>query len=325
MQDAFYPGLTPEAADKLIAAHDGTLTLLYVWHLRRAGTDAELAAGELCLTLREVNDACEKLTRMGLWSAAQPAGTAAAPAAAARQALPPKAELSVPEPAEELPAYTVEDVTARAAEDSLFRHLQTESAKVLGRRLNTEEAKKLLGIYAHLGMPCEVIMMLLHYCAEDCAARYGEGKRPGMRYIEKEAFIWARNRLFSLEAAEAFIAARGERQQKLHALQEAVQIHGRSLTPSEERYLSSWADMGFGAQAVAIAYDRTVTNTGKLSWNYLNKILLSWHAAGLHSPAEIEEKDGRRPAGARSQGSTPAAVDSETAQDILNGSILDKI
>ena len=49
--------------------------------------------------------------------------------------------------------------------------------------------------------------------------------------------------------------------------------------------------MGFGEEAIAIAAERTVTNTGALKWNYLSKILQSWHQKGLHSPKEIEEKD----------------------------------
>lgn len=52
----------------------------------------------------------------------------------------------------------------------------------------------------------------------------------------------------------------------------------------------SWLDMGFDADCLAIAYDRTVTNTGSLKWNYMNKIVTSWHEKGLHTPADIEAK-----------------------------------
>ena len=54
--------------------------------------------------------------------------------------------------------------------------------------------------------------------------------------------------------------------------------------------------MGFDAEAVSIAYDRTVTNTGALKWSYMNKILQSWNEKSLHTAAEIEEKDRRAPA-----------------------------
>ena len=66
------------------------------------------------------------------------------------------------------------------------------------------------------------------------------------------------------------------------------------LTPSEQRFISSWLDMGFSLDAIELAYDRTVTNTGALKWGYMNKILQTWHEKKLHTPAEIEANDPRR-------------------------------
>ena len=53
--------------------------------------------------------------------------------------------------------------------------------------------------------------------------------------------------------------------------------------------------MGFEIAAVAEAHDRTVLNTGKFSWPYLDKILQAWHSRGLHTLREIQQKDSRRP------------------------------
>lgn len=51
--------------------------------------------------------------------------------------------------------------------------------------------------------------------------------------------------------------------------------------------------MGFGCDAIAEAYDRTVVATGARKWAYLNRILMSWHEKGLHTPEEIETGDPR--------------------------------
>ena len=74
----------------------------------------------------------------------------------------------------------------------------------------------------------------------------------------------------------------------------------------------------FGEEAVAIAYDRTVTSTGSLKWPYMNTILKNWHEKGLHSAQEIEEKDTRRPraASAKSGGGKPIKIDE--LRDIIN-------
>ena len=79
-------------ADKLLAAHDGDVALLYIYLLRTGSGELESAARDLCRTLGEVSAAYEKLQRMGLIS------DGSAPAEAGREPLP-----RHPEPAEELP------------------------------------------------------------------------------------------------------------------------------------------------------------------------------------------------------------------------------
>ena len=56
--------LPAQEADRLIAAHDGDVALLYIYRLRTNCTDDERTARELCMTLREVKEAGEKLDRL---------------------------------------------------------------------------------------------------------------------------------------------------------------------------------------------------------------------------------------------------------------------
>lgn len=75
-------------------------------------------------------------------------------------------------------------------------------------------------------------------------------------------------------------------------------LGARVLTPTERRYMLSWFEMGFDNESILIAYDRTVINTGALKWGYMNKIMLSWHEKGIHTAAEVAERDSRAPASA---------------------------
>ena len=50
-------------------------------------------------------------------------------------------------------------------------------------------------------------------------------------------------------------------------------------------------DLGFETDAILMAYDRTVTQTGGLKWPYMNKIIHNWHDKGLHTPEEIQAGD----------------------------------
>lgn len=264
-------------ADKLIAAHDGDVALLYIYLLRTGSQELESAARDLCRTLGEVSAAYEKLQRMGLL-----AGGSAAPAA---EKEPPRH----PEPAEELPEYEAEDLVRRAKEDAGFAAVVQEAQKVLGHVLSSSDLKRLFGIYDYLALPPEVILMLLNHCVST-----SRNRRPSMRFIEKEAYVWANREILSLEQAEEYIRRSRERREDIDRAKEALNIRGRELTATEGKYIAAWLDMGFGEDCLSIAYDRTVTNTGALKWGYMNKILISWHEKGIHTAAQVQEKDGRR-------------------------------
>ena len=66
--------------------------------------------------------------------------------------------------------------------------------------------------------------------------------------------------------------------------------------------------------ALSVAYDRTVTNTGCLKWNYMKKIVSSWHQKGIHTVQEIEEKDRRTPTPAKNTEPNAPASQAELAR-----------
>ncbi len=286
----------PAARDKLIAAHDGDTALLWLWLCRSGVYNGDRAAEELCRTLGEMDRAYEKLCRMGLY-----------PVTPGRKEAPPA-------PAEELPQYTVNDVLRRSSEDGSFKAVLQEAERVLGRSLSSPDMKILFGIYDYLALPAEVIFVLLNYCTELYRQKYGPGRLPSMRSIEKEAYSWANNEILTLEQAEEFIEDSRSRRSRAEEIKAALGIRGRELTPTERKYVFSWLDMGFSPDALSVAYDRTVTNTGSLKWNYMNKIVSSWHQKGIHTVQEIEEKDCRTPTPAKSTEPNAPASQAELAR-----------
>ena len=265
--------------EKLIDAHDGDVALLYIWLSRRGRFDADDAARELCRTSSEIAKAHEKLVRMKLGQA---------PAAAA-------AEIKLP-PVEELPEYTSEDVVRRSKEDSGFQAVIAQARNKLGRNLSTADMKTLFGIYDYLALPADVIFMLIGYCIDVFAEKYGPGRLPSMRSIEKEAYSWANKEIITIEQADEYIRASAQRRSRAGELKAAMGLGSRVLTPTERKYMTSWFDMGFDNEAILIAYDRTVTNTGALKWGYMNKIMLSWQEKGIRTAEDVRERDTRSPA-----------------------------
>lgn len=286
-------------AEALIAAHDGDVALLYIYLCCRGGEDLERAARELCRTMGEISAAREKLQRMGLLPGERAFQDRPVPA--------PK-----PAPAEELPEYETEDLVRRSREDAGFSAIVTEAQKVLGHVLSSSDLKRLFGIYDYLALPPEVILMLLNHCVS-----ISQGRRPSMRFIEKEAYVWANREIMSLEQAEEYIRSSRRRREDMGRIKESLGIRGRELTATEQKYISSWLDMGFGEECISTAYDRTVTNTGALKWNYMNKILLSWHEKGIHNAAQLEEKEGRRKTAPTRTNTPDKPIDMEALRAIV--------
>lgn len=258
--------------DKLLASGDGSCVMLYLYLLRFSGRsmNARRAAEDLGLPEKTVLSAGRKLRQMGLLN-----GQSARPAA----------------PADELPEYDSAYIVQRTEQDAAFRDLLSEARNILGRSLSTADTRTLFGIYDALGLPPEVILMLMTACTEEIREKYGPGRTPTMRAIEKEAFVWARLEVLTLEQAERLLENRRAKKDAMHLLKQELGIRDRDLSPTEKRYLTDWLELGFGPEAILMAYDRTVTQTGALKWPYMNKIIHSWQEKGLHTPQEIREKD----------------------------------
>ena len=255
---------------KLLGAASGDGALLYIY-LKTGNSPAD-AAQALNLTPARCSCAMATLRQLGLW----------------------QEEKQVKIPVGERPVYSEHDVLAADSGDVEFKSLRGEVERLLGRNLNTEELKILLGFIRYLGLPGDVISVLICYCKERARQR-GSLRNPSLRTIEKEAYAWAEAGIDNLEEAAAFIQTQNVRNTRLHRLKEQLQIRGRNLTAAEARYAVSWLEMGFEDEAVALAYERTCLNTGNMNWAYMNRILQRWHEAGLHTLQAIQSGD-KKPA-----------------------------
>lgn len=281
IQGANTLSLPAEDAEKLLALGSGECALLYLYILRSGGVlDAGAAAKELSRTPEQIAAAAGTLSGAGLITAG---------------------EAPLPGP-DELPVYRTEDILRRSTEDGAFRALLGECQRVLGHTLSGPDLNTLFGIYDRLGMTAETILLLIHHCADTLRRRYGEGRLPTMRTIEKEAFYWANREILTAPQAEEYLAELARRDEETEKIRHALSLAGRDLTPTERKYVESWLSMGYGAEALAIAYDRTVVSTGRLAWAYMDKIVKSWYEKKLFTAEQIEKGDSRTASHGKSTG-----------------------
>ena len=289
--------LPVEEVDKLLREKDGRCALTYLALLRAGGKP--FPAESIGLTERELHQTMERLCALGLVSAA---GRAAPVPADKPDTAEPKLV-----PAAELPQYTAEDIASRMLSDGPMQTVRREAEQLYGRKLTTPEMNMLLGLRDYLGLPADVLMELIHYVFQEYRAERGHAGTPTMRRIEKEAYAWADQEIHTTAQAEEYLQRRQARQELAQQVLQVLQIHDRAPSRTERSYIASWLDMGFGCDAIAEAYDRTVVATGARKWAYLNRILMSWHEKGLHTPEEIETGDPRAAGKRRAAPTAPAA------------------
>jgi DnaD and phage-associated domain len=272
------------AVRALLQKGDGDAALLYLALLRHSGAvPPRSLAGELRWERERIEQAERALREMKL--------------------IAPTAE-ELPAPAEEKPDYTAEEITDQLEHSAGFRELTAQVERRLGKKLSTPDVSALLGLYDYMGLPADVIYLLVCHCAERIARRFGEGRRPSMRQIEREGYAWARRGIDTQAAAAEYLKRYAVRQQAFPQYMRVLQLGDRLPAPTEERYLDVWQEMGFSPDAVALAYDKTMLRCHELKFPYLNGILKKWHEAGLHTVQEIEAGD--RPAKAPSRSAVPA-------------------
>ncbi|MBQ1675666.1 MAG: DnaD domain protein, partial [Oscillospiraceae bacterium] len=128
--------------DKLIARADGDAALLYLFLMRASGgvtpqeAQSRLRWSELRLAAAE-----NTLQQLGLLDGG---------------VTPP------PEPAEERPVYTTDDVAAMLEGDAAFATLVVQIEGKLGKKLKTADLQTLAGLYDDLRMPPDVIYLLVN-------------------------------------------------------------------------------------------------------------------------------------------------------------------
>ena len=268
--------LPAQQADRLIGRGDGDAALLYLCLLRAdRGVTAQELQRKLKWSQLRLHAAETALQELGLIDR------------------PP--EQKPPEPAQERPVYTADDLTDLLTGDAGFRMLVPQTEEKLGKRLKTADLQILAGLYDDLGLPADVIYLLVCHCVARSEERYGPGRRPTLRQIEKEGYHWAQRGLFDQESASRYLRDWNVRRSAMSRYMQVLGLGDRRPVESEERYITDWMDKGFPPETVALAYDKTVFYKKELNWRYLNGILRRWHENGWHTEEEVRQSDSRKP------------------------------
>lgn len=258
--------------DALLQTADGDAALLYLCLMRtESAVTAEQLMQKLSMSALRLQAAQGKLEKLGLIQSHS---------------------LPEPEPAPRQTEYTADELSDMLR-DKEFSMLVQETERSLGKRLTTLDLKRLANLRYEVGLPADVIFLLVKHCVEEQERRFGQGRRPTVAAIEKEGYYWAKRSLFDQESAARYLRTVARRREQTASYMAVLQMGDRRPVEAEERYIHQWMDWGFSPEMVALAYEKTVLKKQGMDWRYLNGILRRWDREGLRTLQEVQE--GKKP------------------------------
>lgn len=207
------------------------------------------------------------------------------------------------------------DVVARQKGCPDFDYLLKTAEQRLGRPLTHGEMETFLYIYDTLGLPVEVILMMLVDVVHKGKVRVKSGFKS---YLEKVAVSWAEQGITTIAAAEQALC----REERRDAAREHIQtLFKLDRTPNllQVEAAVQWIDeWHFSDEVLLVAYEQCRERTGKFQATYMTRMLESWHADGIttaeqaRAASEPKRKSTGKPLQADDE--APAAASDEYEQ-----------
>ncbi|MCL2509137.1 MAG: DnaD domain protein [Oscillospiraceae bacterium] len=175
---------------------------------------------------------------------------------------------------------THEQITARAKESPEIAFLFNEAQKKLGRTIGFDGQCALLMLHDQYGLPVEVILMIIEYCASVGKTAHG--------YITAMGRDWAEREIDTIDKADEQISVLRQCGGAWRELAKLAGIANPRPTGKQSEYLRAWQfELGFTMDMIFAAYEEMANRCTKLSFAYMDKVLRSWHGAGLETPEDV--------------------------------------
>ena len=149
----------------------------------------------------------------------------------------------------------------------------------LERLLTPQDTNLVLYLYETLGFSKELILHLYEYCISK--------NKKKCEYIEAVALSWHQEGIDTVEKAEQ-VSIRYDA--CFNAVNHAFSL-GRLPGARERDFLKRWSSLKLPPELIEEACSRTLLQTGKPDFKYVDKILENWHKNGIHTLKDVEEAD----------------------------------
>lgn len=175
---------------------------------------------------------------------------------------------------------TLEQVITRMNEDKTINGLLNQAQVMLGRSIGFDLQSSVLMMIDTYGLPIEVILELFQYCIDI-------GKSSNA-YILSVAKAWFEKDITTLEKVHQYIDEHNNADKIFKEFAQFTGITSPKATPKQTEYLIKWSNLGFSVNMMVLAYNEGAERTGKISFPYIDKVLLNWHEQGFKTPEDVE-------------------------------------
>lgn len=240
------------------------------------------------------------------------------PAAKTKAPEPPRQEKTeLPDLPENKP--TAGEILARTKEEPELEYLFGQAQKKFGRTIGYDGQCTLLLMHDRYGLPVEVILMIIEYCAEV--------RKTSNAYIAALGKQWGQEEIDTIEKAEEKIGELHRCGKLWKELSAMAGLTAPNPTAVQSEYLRAWStELGFNVDMIFLAYEEMANHCSKLSFAYMNKVLRNWHDKGLKTAQDVAEDNRRfREKKTKDDDRPPASYDIEEMEHkLLYGPIVYK-
>ena len=200
----------------------------------------------------------------------------------------------------DFPNYSLEDIEIHLRDPEVER-LFYAAETLLGKLLTDVERRMYLGFYDDLGLPVDVICVLLEYCVEK--------NKKNNNYLRTVAYDWAERGISTADEAEEYISLFNNEYREILRY---FGVSGRDPIEKEIEYMQRWLkEEMWTMPVIKLACEKTVMNKGGANFAYAEGIFRKWKKDGIHTPEQVKAleksyydniKAARRPTAAKGEG-----------------------
>ena len=173
--------------------------------------------------------------------------------------------------------YSLEDVQLLLQDPEVERLFYTAET-LTGKLLTDVERRMYLGFYDDLGLPVDVISVMLEYCVEK--------NKTHNNYLRTVAQDWSDRGISTAEEAEEYINLFNNEYREILRY---FGISGRDPIEKEVEYMHRWLkEDGFTMDVIKLACERTIITKAQANFPYTDGIFRKWKQDDIKTAEQVE-------------------------------------